>query len=229
MNLNKLFVFIVLFGNAIASENYFETSFDCKAVRQNSVEHSICMNEKLAELDIIIADLYQQALNIDSNSIKQSQREWLKYTRNKCLTVECLEKAHLDREKFLGNILMNKERFNYKEKPFLKENNSKEFVGGFEFAIKNFENNAKKYNSQEDIREFERLSSYKLKQCDFIWSTIAGSINSGYGGMCTAEKQGKTLTIHACYNMAWSVDIQETDSSDNFNLIKFLERRCCGA
>lgn len=228
LKLKKLLLCTVLVGNAIASENYFETSFDCKSTKENSVEQSICINEKLAELDITIANLYQQALKIDSTSIKQSQRIWLKDTRNKCTTVSCLEKVHLDRENFLGNILMTKEYFTYKEKSFYKEENKKEFISEFELVVKHYADYVKKYNSVSNQADLNWLSSYKLKQCDSIWSTLAGTINRGYSGMCIAEKEKKEVKIFACYNMAGVLDIKEIKGDNNFELIKFLEKRCWG-
>lgn len=68
-----------------------EASFDCtKAITQQEI--MICSDPKLASIDVDMAKLYIEKLNIssDKESFQKSQKEWLKTSRNNCLDEKCL-------------------------------------------------------------------------------------------------------------------------------------------
>lgn len=81
-------------SNSIEKENV-KPSFNCDKASTN-VEKSICNDSNLAKLDIKIAMAYEKAIRtnrINSESIKNSQKSWLK-VRDNCLDVECISKSY---------------------------------------------------------------------------------------------------------------------------------------
>lgn len=67
-------------------------SFDCNKANSD-VEHWICQSPALSELDVEIAELYQDWLQRSDypQPITHEQRHWLKETRNVCRDQQCLE------------------------------------------------------------------------------------------------------------------------------------------
>ena len=78
-------------------------SFDCKKAG-TPVEHSICDNPELAELDSQLAKAYKRAraAAADPNKVRSEQRAWVK-ERNKCRSnVACLQQSYQSRLAALG-------------------------------------------------------------------------------------------------------------------------------
>lgn len=214
MNIKHITILIVVFGNILIADSYFKPSFDCSKISNKQfIEYSICANSTLSELDNIISELYKQLLEVNKNkefNIRVDQRKWLK-ERNSCKTITCIENFYLRRENYLGNLLVKYNRLFYTNKAFWRGKDTLKFV--------------------KNINEDKRLVNYDLKvlNCDTLWLTIAGQINTGYAGICNGEKQGKSVFFYACYNMAFSYKIIEIENKkDEFRLIKFLKRNCWG-
>ena len=67
-------------------------SFDC-AKAGTPVEHMICADPGVSTLDQRLADAYRAASARDPH-VKETQRDWLVGTRNKCGTTACLSEAY---------------------------------------------------------------------------------------------------------------------------------------
>lgn len=67
-------------------------SFDC-AKAGTPVEHLICADAGVSALDQRLAEAYKAASARDPH-VKETQREWLAGTRNKCGTAACLSQAY---------------------------------------------------------------------------------------------------------------------------------------
>ena len=78
-------------------------SFDCAQARTD-VEKLICADNALSKLDDSLEAQYRQALKRHDirETVKQSQQDWLKNSRNICRTGECVKKAYDTRIKQLG-------------------------------------------------------------------------------------------------------------------------------
>lgn len=76
-------------------------SFNCVKA-QSKVEHLICDNPKLSELDSNLGQVYQDVFNKANDEQKQrviaDQRRWLSRTRNICETETCLKHAYWSRQ-----------------------------------------------------------------------------------------------------------------------------------
>lgn len=228
----KLFIFF----NILIANEQFSPSFDCSNIKKETVESHICANENLSLLDNTLTELYKQAYELNlNNSLKQSQKEWLK-KRDNCKIVDCIEKSYLERVDYLGNLLVKEDEFYdyalfYKKKPFFKNKNHLEFIQGFNDIFESYLDYAKKFNVQEteSFKEiFKSISQYDLKECNVKWWTKAGTINVGYGAICTAKKEEKEVKVFACYNMASVFEIEKPIIANEFELIKFLEQNCYG-
>lgn len=81
-------------------------NLDC-AKTKNNVEHLICGNPKLPELDSALGKIYQDVLSKASDRQKShiiaDQEHWLMFTRNACETETCLKHAYWSRQAALGN------------------------------------------------------------------------------------------------------------------------------
>ncbi len=84
-------------------------SFNCKKTI-TTVENIICTDSHLSFLDNLLSRYYKQSIDISPNSqsIKDSQRQWLKEIRNKCLDIVCLKSAYNERLAILKMILLSK-------------------------------------------------------------------------------------------------------------------------
>jgi uncharacterized protein YecT (DUF1311 family) len=75
----------------------FSPSFDC-AKASNSVEHAICANPVLAELDVRVDAAYNKAISAapnKANALRTEQRQWLKQMHTQCAAAtdfSCLER-----------------------------------------------------------------------------------------------------------------------------------------
>ena len=106
-----------------------------------------------------------------------------------------------------------------------------EFIKGFNDSFESYLDYAKRYNyvQETDFKEiFKSISQYDLKECNVKWLTKAGTINVGYGAICTAKKEEKEVKVFACYNMASVFEIEKPIIANEFELIKFLEQNCYG-
>jgi hypothetical protein len=74
---------------------FYNPSFDCSNVKENSIEFRICSDEQLSALDRELAGLYDDAVLIDK-AARQAQRQWLK-ARNCCADAACIERHYRER------------------------------------------------------------------------------------------------------------------------------------
>jgi uncharacterized protein len=79
----------------------YAASFDC-AKAATKVEHLVCDNPKLSELDSKLGQDYQDVLGKANDEQKQSvmaeQKHWLQHTRDVCETETCLKHAYWSRQ-----------------------------------------------------------------------------------------------------------------------------------
>lgn len=101
MKVNKKFL-IAYFISFLIFDTLQAASFDCTK-EVTSVENMICNDSKLSKLDEDLASLYKNALKStdDKEKLKNEQKDWLKYDRNNCEGVECLEEAYNNQIEFL--------------------------------------------------------------------------------------------------------------------------------
>lgn len=82
-------------------------SFDC-AKALSRVEKLICANELTAMNEAVMAEVYRVAISkLDKSTravVVDSQKEWIKTVRDKCLDNACLDKAFYERSTVLGRI-----------------------------------------------------------------------------------------------------------------------------
>jgi len=81
-------------------------SFDCNKAR-TFVEHTICDDKTISELDDKLLKVYNQAKDKyeDENLLKKEERAWLKNKRNLCKKTSCLKKVYTDRINELNDII----------------------------------------------------------------------------------------------------------------------------
>ena len=85
-------------------------SFDCRRA-DSLVEHTICGNDTLADLDVTVAALYSRVMEKRPNTrdqITKGQEEWAQGTRNQCRegdVASCVEGRYKQRVIYL-NVLM---------------------------------------------------------------------------------------------------------------------------
>lgn len=85
---------LVCVGLAVSAQ---AASFDCGKAG-TKVEHIICDNPEISELDEELSVAYKAALkdNQQADSIKQTQKQWMK-DRNSCKDVDCVKSAYQNR------------------------------------------------------------------------------------------------------------------------------------
>ncbi len=97
--MSKVRVFTVFIGVGLSVLSSFSigASFDC-AKSSTLVEHTICTNRQLSDLDSSISTAYKNALKNPSskNEIKTKQRSWL-LRRNSCQDISCLKFLYISR------------------------------------------------------------------------------------------------------------------------------------
>lgn len=98
----KIFsVQIIFFGLVFFSSAGLAISFDCmKAASQ--VEKMICTEPTLFRLDEELAAQFRRIV-ADRPEVQPQQTEWLRTSRDKCETVDCLTAAYTDQIKILSN------------------------------------------------------------------------------------------------------------------------------
>jgi hypothetical protein len=73
-------------------------SFSCAKAATGS-EKLICSNQELSALDVEMARLYRDALEVSSNkeALRDEQRSWLRARRDRCPDVGCMRQAYRER------------------------------------------------------------------------------------------------------------------------------------
>lgn len=82
--------FFNLFATLLTGAN--AASFDCSKA-STTIEHMICSNHDLSEVDDKLAKAFASA-NIKDPILVSEQRNWLREDRNKCQTIECLKSSY---------------------------------------------------------------------------------------------------------------------------------------
>ncbi len=92
-------ILILLMG----ARNIYAASIDCGKTK-SAIEKTICDNDEILKLDETLDKAYQKALERTDikRGVRKSQRQWLKYERNICQTVDCLKVAYKSRIQELG-------------------------------------------------------------------------------------------------------------------------------
>ncbi len=82
----------------------YAASFNCKKA-STFIEHTICNDTELSKLDEELASSYKKVWNSlsDKTDLKKDQFDWLKNTRDKCMSLECLKTTYTDRVLYLTN------------------------------------------------------------------------------------------------------------------------------
>jgi len=213
MLIRKLCLFLIL---CISLNAEYTTSFDCSNAKEGSKEKLICNDEELATKDLSLSKVYKTVLELSKNkeSLRKEELYWLLGVRNRCETKECLEDVYLQREIYLGNKIIENTSENHAvfigEKPLFKDTKIAEFV--------------------EMLKNHEETKRIKLEilNCDTLYQTQAGTINTGYGGICTVIIDKKIKEVNICFNMAFAYDYQVIDVRNDYLLTKFLLTNCFG-
>lgn len=94
LRISMLVLCILLFPSPCA----LCASFDC-AKAKTFAEKEICSSKELSSLDDRLEASYRKALlnAPDPNSLKSSQRSWMRGTRDACKTKDCLRSAYEER------------------------------------------------------------------------------------------------------------------------------------
>jgi len=97
-----------MFSFCFFANNAFATSFDCSGDIKR-VEHIICSDKLLSKEDDKLSSLYGEAIRISTNkdSLKHSQREWLRTSRDKCKDSKCILRSYQERIQFLQGIIVS--------------------------------------------------------------------------------------------------------------------------
>jgi len=95
---------VVLITILFISSNLYAASFNCKKAG-TFIEHTICGDDKLSQLDEDLSAAYKQARKDgDKNQIRKEQREWIKKERNKCQSITCLRGSYTSRISELSSV-----------------------------------------------------------------------------------------------------------------------------
>jgi uncharacterized protein len=84
----SVLVGIISIGMAIGSSACLAASFDCTKAR-SPVEKAICSDAALSQLDDELGATFRKAV-AENPQVRQQQTTWLRNTRDKCETVDCL-------------------------------------------------------------------------------------------------------------------------------------------
>jgi len=84
-------ILATLFLLMIAS-NIYAANIDCGKTK-TAIEKTICDDDELLKLDESLDEAYRQALKL-KRGIRKSQRQWLKYERNICHSIDCIKIAY---------------------------------------------------------------------------------------------------------------------------------------
>lgn len=125
--MKKVFLILLCFNiylNADENIKFYNPSFDCNKIKKDTPEYIICTDKNLSKQDKELNNLYIQLLNITPKekieTIKTSQKDWIKNRQQQCFTWACMKKAYINREKELKSLFFEKnisENFYYDNKP----------------------------------------------------------------------------------------------------------------
>lgn len=82
----------------------YSASFDCKKA-STFIENTICNDAELSKLDEELAAAYKKVFKSlsDKTDLKKEQLDWLKSSRDKCMSLECLKTSYTNRVLYLTN------------------------------------------------------------------------------------------------------------------------------
>lgn len=94
----------IVFSVFLLITSLYGASFDCKKA-STFIEHTICNDSELSKLDEELASSYKKIWNSlsDKTDLKKDQFDWLKNTRDKCMSLECLKTSYINRVLYLTN------------------------------------------------------------------------------------------------------------------------------
>lgn len=139
--------------------NSLAASFDCKK-KASIIEHMICGDAQLSELDEKLNNAYRNALksNPDRNLIASSQKQWLKRLYHFCRSNECLKGAYYARINVLS------ERQELLTNQFLLPDNKKEYTKA---------ETTKKLLLLNPMRQYGGKNSHEhIKFCDRLYASL---------------------------------------------------------
>lgn len=95
----KALILLGLAASIISTPLAYSASFDCNKARA-PIEHTICGDAQLSELDSKMSESYKRALStptLDQDRVKSTQKLWIKDERGSCKDVICIRKAYTER------------------------------------------------------------------------------------------------------------------------------------
>ncbi|WP_181403894.1 lysozyme inhibitor LprI family protein [Aliarcobacter cryaerophilus] len=92
------------FSASLLITSIYAASFDCKKA-STFIENTICNDTELSKLDDELAKAYKKVWNSmsDKTELKKEQFDWLKNSRDKCMSLECLKTSYTNRVLYLTN------------------------------------------------------------------------------------------------------------------------------
>lgn len=92
------------FSASLLITSMYAASFDCKKA-STFIENTICNDTELSKLDDELAKAYKKVWNSmsDKTELKKEQFDWLKNSRDKCMSLECLKTSYTNRVLYLTN------------------------------------------------------------------------------------------------------------------------------
>lgn len=209
---------VILSFDAYAGEH--SPAFDCSFESLNKVEMLICNDDELSQKDFQINQLYILAMEKSQNKdqLKKSQKNWITKIRSKCTTIECLKSVYESQEIFLGGIAISDSKYKIKseyrgnttEQSCWKTNDNDTLVREMNLGFPNRDN-----------------ANFTIFSCDSVWQNHTGKINSGWGGICWAEIDGKLSEYFMCSN-AVTARYSPVIIRNEYLLVRFLQQECYG-
>ena len=125
---------MVLIIILLISSNLYSASFNCKKAG-TFIEHTICGDDELSQLDEDLSAAYKQAReNGNKSQIKKEQIAWIKKERNKCQSIACLRDSYTSR---IGELSPEEEiYFSPKADEYFEEAEESSFNEEFNFIKK---------------------------------------------------------------------------------------------
>ena len=132
--MKKIVILLILVTSAFANDaKFYETSFDCSNVKENSSEYKICSNKTLSADDLKLSNVLKSFVFV-SNEIKKAQLIWMQ-ERNTCKTTECIHVSYQKRIQSLKRASANQKSFPQEVLEFFEKADGM-VQGGFEFLTK---------------------------------------------------------------------------------------------
>ena len=162
------------FTASLIITSLYSASFDCKKA-STFIENTICNDTELSKLDEQLAAAYKKVFKSlsDKTDLKKDQFDWLKNTRDKCMSLECLKTSYINRVLYLTNYDNRDAQTNTsssdviaglykKDSAFLEVNQDLSF---------NY-NSVNERNGNMCLIEDEK---FKLVNGDFVWNSKENS------------------------------------------------------